>query len=98
MKALKPFPEPRKALETVREMARYGKEKEALLGIQVINEPHMFTQDEHWFLKGAIIMDLFGVKLARRFMAPCATMSYVMAPAGYPYTSPMRSWLMSALI
>ena len=51
MKALKPLPEPRKALETVREMARYGKEKEALWGIQVINEPHMFTQDEHWFLK-----------------------------------------------
>lgn len=40
-----------KALETIREMARYTKDKDALWGIQVINEPHLFNSEEHSFLK-----------------------------------------------
>eukprot|EP00434_Breviolum_minutum_P005269 symbB.v1.2.004644.t1/scaffold267.1/size279078/2 len=39
------------ALKAVRAMAKYGKDKEALWGIQVINEPHLHNDQEHDFLK-----------------------------------------------
>lgn len=39
------------ALKAIRAMAKYSKDKDALWGIQVINEPHLHNDQEHQFLK-----------------------------------------------
>lgn len=39
------------ALKAIRAMAKYSKDKDALWGIQVINEPHLHNDQEHHFLK-----------------------------------------------
>ncbi|CAJ1333311.1 unnamed protein product [Effrenium voratum] len=73
-----------KAVEAVRAMAAYGKDKEALWGIQVINEPHLHSSDEHDFLKSYYQDACKAVRESLPEEKPCVV---------FTWTYNMQKWL-----